>query len=75
MRKFTYKPLISGILQGLDRGLSSTDFAFDYDVLPTPKDRFEGIRHDRDALREDVERAKNEFERTYRHTKESVAAR
>jgi hypothetical protein len=62
MRKLSYKPLISGLIDGLNRGMASSNDVFDVELFTMPTDRFEGLRHDRDALRGDVQRAKTKLD-------------
>lgn len=75
MRKLSYKPLISGLVDGVSRGMASSNDIFDFELLAMPTDRFEGMKHDRDALRGDIERAKAKFDRLAKGIKGSVAAR
>lgn len=74
MRKLSHKPLISGLVAGLNRGMSSSNDVFDIEPITMPTDRFEGLRHDRDALRGDVERAKAEFGNIFKVRAGRVAA-
>lgn len=74
MRKLSYKPLISSLIEGLDRGMSSSNDVFEVELFTVPTDRFEGLRHDRDALRGDVQRAKAKFDHLVKAHKGSVAA-
>jgi len=75
MRKLSYKPLISGFIEGLHKGMSSSNYAFEIEVMVVPEDRFVGLRHDRDALRGDVQRAKAKFDSDIKNRKGCVAAR
>lgn len=75
MRKLSYKPLIAGLVDGLNRGMSSSNDVFDIELLTMPLNRFEGLKNDRDALRGDVERAKAKFDHLGKGVKRSVAAR
>ena len=76
MRKLSYKPLISGLVDGQNRGMSSSNDVFEVEVelITMPHDRFEGLRHDRDTMRGDVQRAKTKFDNLVKARKGSVAA-
>ena len=74
MRKLTHKPLFGGFVEGLHRGMTSANEVFEIEMFTMPKDRFEGLRHDRDVLRGDVERAKAKFGDITKTVKGRVAA-
>ena len=66
MRKLTINPLIKGFWSGVSIGMNSSDFAFD-----APKVSLRGFAGgrsgwnlDREALRQDVKKAKSRFART-----------
>ena len=66
VRKLTFSPLMRGFWDGFARGMASSD-----DVFETPLVRLRGgvktnLTSDRDALRKDVERAKEKFSSSFR---------
>lgn len=74
MRKLSHKPLFGSFIDGLYRGMASSDDVFEIEMFITSADRFEGLRHDRDVLRGDVERAKAKFDYHAKSGKGRVAA-